>query len=174
MRVVVGGLNEMKSQGHQPTLILLNQLYEQITGFGHTVPVREPGGWGQIFTASVVVRMRRKAYEFADDKKLDVPPEAALNLFKVEHSKVSPPGIEGAWRMLLVPKGPLRVTDSDDAEAVVAMAQRLGVVHKKAFKWWLWDEGFESREAMAEALAADPAKLVAVGRRLIAAAYAEV
>ena len=94
-------VNAWSQQRKPRTVFLLNQLRQKITGFGNAVPMVEPGGMGQVFGASLVLRCRRIKYLFESDSDAErgIGPLYALNFFKVEQSKVSPPHLEGEYKL---------------------------------------------------------------------------
>jgi recombination protein RecA len=70
VRRMVGAMNDWAQRDQPRTIILINQLRQQIGGWApHGItPEIEPGGMGQIFAASVTVRFKRIKYEFVEER----------------------------------------------------------------------------------------------------------
>jgi len=134
---VTGLMNAWQQQQAPRTVLLLNQVRTKLTGFGTVVPMIEPGGLGQIFAASLVVRCRRMKYVFERDTDAAnaIGPLYAINHFKVEQSKTSPPHVEGEYQLWT--RGPKRATP-DTFEAFVLRAKEREHVRQLKSGAWLW------------------------------------
>jgi recombination protein RecA len=151
MRKVVSAVQEGRRQGRMPTVLLINQLREKVTGFGHSIPMVEPGGRGQLFGSSVVIRMRQKEIHWEGSDK-SRPPQAVTMGFKVQYSKVSPPGMEGEFTLALKDYEAVRKGESDDFRAVMGFAKRTGYVRKSLEKpgWYAGDKEFRTLAEITE------------------------
>lgn len=177
MRQVPALLNAWEREGAPRTVILLNQLRQKITGFGTAVPMTEPGGLGQIFSASIVIRSRRMKYEFEEEahQKDATGPLYAVNTFKIEQSKVSPPHVEGEYRLGLRDAGLVHRAHADGWEAFMLRAQQTGYCHPVEKQGWgLGDASApgaltaRTKEALFEIVRTDPAIYRAEQAKLIA------
>jgi recombination protein RecA len=176
VRDVVGGMNAGLRDA--PTLILINQVRQKITGFTQPSEV-EPGGMGQIFAASVVVRMRRVEYDFGG-RSADSPEVAkalkATSRFKVEFSKVGPPGATGEFTIVVqdheAEGRPWRQGEMDDLEAVLTQAQAEGLLVRVGAAWeYMGAVIAKTKDEVEQRWAADPALLQRVRRDVIATCY---
>lgn len=139
MRVLSGLHNAWQIEGAPKTVLLINQLRQKLAAFGSAVPLVEPGGLGQLFHSALVVRLRRTAYEFLDDAHATdgTGPSWATIAYRVEHSKVSPPNVEGEIRLCLRDHAHWRRTDTDDTALFVLHAQRSEVLRRDGNGWVL-------------------------------------
>lgn len=147
VRVIVGAQQAAAQEGRTLTIVLINQARSLIASYG---PAGEivPYGLQQQFGASVVLRMMHGKPDFDEEEKGKRDPKTGEKTekeymkrpksveikFVVQRSKVSAPGVEGEFNMMLKPDADrgLGVTDVDDLGATIRQGQRLGYIRKDA------------------------------------------
>jgi recombination protein RecA len=149
-----------KATGRRPTLLVVNQVRQKI-GVMFGSPDTLPGGVGQLFSASMIVKMRRGKYELTDGES-KIPLSVELHGM-IEKSKVSPPRYEYSFRLALndhvdkdiqIKKGEIKEFDE-----VRKIAEANGLFVKKDGKYYygkheyarlheLWADWIYNREGL--------------------------
>lgn len=191
VRVIVGAQQAAAREGRTLTIILINQARSLIASYG---PAGEivPYGLQQQFGASVVLRMMHGKPEFKDDSEKKKDPETGKKpekeyiarpnsveiKFVVQRSKVSAPGVEGEFNMMLKPDADrnLAVTDADDLKVTVAQGQRLGYIRKEEIQggspsWVAGPVKGRTLDEVKQQLMADRAMLAVVKRGIVEMEY---
>lgn len=131
-------------------------------------PSVKPGGLGQDFYSSVEVRFygNKVAFFDGDEKKL---PKWTEFGFKVMKNKVSPPKIEGDYKMALAdePSGEFKTGEVVEKKEVIEFCERLNVLRKEGKSWKMFDEDFDTKSKAVGHYFDDPQKYLILKRDLI-------
>ena len=150
-------LNDKRNNAVSPTVILINQLRENVGGYGNGET--EPGGKGIGFAASVRIKIRRgdlypKAKSNYDQT---VVPKAQQVKFYVEKNKTAPPQTRGHLWFFFDTLDEYRVKGSyDRLEEVIRYAKKYDIVTQRASMFDLADPvtgeitSFKGSTALAE------------------------
>jgi recombination protein RecA len=142
-RKMVTALATRARRGPAPTVCLVQQVRDLMA----PVPTEiMPGGHMQRFAASVVCRFRQRASQGKDGERpfewetkdgfRTKGPLRGWTRFQIQHSKISPPEVEGTFPIVLREHAGLHVGDIDDFDDTLDHALALGAIPRTgAFDW---------------------------------------
>lgn len=141
-----------------PMLVIINQPRKSMAMYGD--PETLPGGMGQEFASSLMLRFSTGTYYYENDKK-EAPYDGAKPLYQeisfvVKKSKIYLPRIEGTYTLYLGNNGIKKLGDTDDDFLCWKYAKQFGIVRKEDGKWKVFDDEGASEEEMMEKYIRDP------------------
>ncbi len=134
LRKWVSSLNKRFTEfGSAPTIILINQMRQKI-GVFFGDPSVKPGGIGQDFSASLIIKTNPSKVEVDDETNKPIYVEISN---KIEKSKVSATtGMEGTYKMALVNMKSKKKGDIlDEEKYVINYAIQFGIIEKRGNKY---------------------------------------
>lgn len=125
-------LNDKRGSDVPPTVILINQLRENVGGYGNNET--EPGGKGIGFAASVRIKVRKGELYPKAKSNFDttVVPKAQLIKFYVEKNKTAPPQTRGhVWFYFDTLDTFRRKGQYDRLEEIIRYAKKYNIVQQR-------------------------------------------
>lgn len=148
-RRILAALSSRSKLGRSPTVILINQVRQKL-GIAYGDPTTFPGGEGQKFTASLIVKMWAKKYKDYDPAKDgDSPPKVQVGFSILKHS-FGPGHTDGEFIVAMRETDGLRSGESDEAEIILRYAQSRGLVNIERGKAAAMGQEFSSLRAVRE------------------------
>lgn len=152
-RMINQGLMDVNAVNDTTCIVLINQLRESIGGYGN--PETLPGGKGQRFYASLMVRVRRGEWieeDFPGRKEKEKKRRVGFHLkLIVEKNK------QGGGHQFDHAEVPFFFSGVIDVVAgLVPMAIDMGVIRQEGANYYLFDEKVYGRKNLVEHIAKDP------------------
>jgi len=145
------------------SVILIQHLYQDPSAARYGGSYVLSGGWGQQYLNSLHIQCSRvkTIYETVtgegnsdEDKRII----AFVLRWKVDHSKVSPDGVNGLWRLYIrqsVDENAPKVGTMDDSPELLRLCRLVGVVKVRGSWYILWEGSDKEKKVQGEAAAMD-------------------
>lgn len=152
LRKATQTMNDERSRGHWPTLILINQWRYKI-GVNMGDPRTLPGGTALNYVASVKLEMKNKEQD-SKTKNAEAIVTHNEHSYQVHKNKVVNGPRHGEFVMVRDPANPLGVGFIDEGRTIVTVARNFGLVTGGGQKWRLdgVEETFPNLHAMVDYL----------------------
>lgn len=129
-RAIQAGLNSRGMMHKKPSVIMINQVREKV-GVNFGSPHVMPGGKGQLFSASIIMKLLTANSDIINEASGGKPVGMDIRL-KVTKNKTYPPHKKGTFRLyvdnseeFMVSKG-----EVDNCETMVRFGESLGILEK--------------------------------------------
>jgi len=141
VRKIVGAIKMARvERGWAPTIILVNQERIRI-GVRFGDPTTLPGGQGQMFAASLIVRVRSLTHQKIEgEKNYSVEDPVVRAGFAVQKHSFGPKGATGEYLLAMNTFGSLMPGEAADEEFVRGIAVRTGLIRRAGSQWVVLDE----------------------------------
>jgi len=121
----------------RPTLIIINQVRQSMALYGD--PEALPGGLGQKYNSSLMVRLQEKKYYFGDGRTqanndLERPNWVEVAFF-IKKSKVGYPRQSGSFKLFLNNYEGRKPGEVDDEDQLLAHAKKQAIITQDKGKW---------------------------------------
>lgn len=150
-RKLASVMNKVESEGGRaPAILIINQIRLKL-GVMYGDPETMPGGLGQLFAASLIVRFRA-------GKTIEVEKEMVGREYhyRIKKNKVTGFLREGAFELYLADYGPYTKGDVNNIALVLDVAARRGLIEKGGAWYTINGERIQGERKAAEYLLANP------------------
>jgi recombination protein RecA len=156
IRKFTATLNERGADtDRRPTILFTNQVRHKV-GVMFGSPETKPAGFAPGFAASVEVRLKPGKYKMDEEEKQGARPLYVDLGFKVDKCKVAVPMVEGVFRLMLQDTETKKLGDIYDEMAIVAEAQKIGMITGAGASWTCLDEKFRAKSEIERKMLVDP------------------
>lgn len=159
-RKFVSGINAVALHSERrPTIFLTNQIRMKVgVMFGN--PETQPGGLAPGFASSVEVKTKGGTYTYEKqdkdaEEKDRIPLEVELN-FDVEKNKAGVAKRQGSFKLVLIDGETKKKGDVYDEDALMAEAEKVGLIKKGNKGWTCLGETFTAKSHIDRRLLTDP------------------
>ncbi len=157
-------------KGIVPTMVLINQIRYNISGWG--APETTPGGKGQDFASSLDLYLKQDKTEDIKGFLHENDKTVAMNThIAVSKSRVCPPKLEGKYRMWLADTINGKTGDTDDKAVVFGYTKKYDILKKEKTEYNLLGKKFKTQKAALEELYKDDEYFVKVREATLEAMY---